>query len=478
MRHDPAVSRTARIVPLVTTRALREPLDYLQPDGLDLAPGDVVHVPLAGREVRGVVVEAGGPARHQGELALVARLAEEPRIAPAVLELCLWIASYYGSTPARALALALPPRVRAPRETWVSATGVHGATARRRALLELLADGPLPLAELVERAPTTPATVRKLASDGLVALEARLIVPTVSAERTPPPDELTRRPDRRGGRDREAARGRRGRPAAARRDGLGQDGGLPASGGERARARPLGARARARDRALAADGAPLRRALRRAGRRAALGHLRRRAPGRARGRGRRRRAHRRGRALGRLRAAAGRRPDRRRRGARVGLQAGRRPALRRPPRGRQARADRGRRAAARLGHAPPGELAPPAARDAADPRRRRAAARRDRRPAPRRPLPALTAAAQGPDPAGGRGRPRDPAAQPPRRGAGAALPQLRRGLSLRALRRQPRAARRGPAALPPLRLRAAARRASARTAARSSSRASAPAPSA
>ena len=101
----------------MTTRALREPLDYLQPDELDLAPGDVVHVPLAGRAVRGVVVEAGGPSQHKGELALVERLADEPRIAPAVLELCLWIASYYGSTPARALALALPPRVRPPRAT-------------------------------------------------------------------------------------------------------------------------------------------------------------------------------------------------------------------------------------------------------------------------------------------------------------------------------------------------------------------------
>ena len=191
MRHDPAVSRTVRIVPLVTTRALREPLDYLQPDELDLAPGDVVHVPLAGRAVRGVVVEAGGPSQHKGELALVERLADEPRIAPAVLELCLWIASYYGSTPARALALALPPRVRPPRAIWVSATGVPGTTAKRRALLELLVDGPLPLTELVERGGTTAATVRRLAGDGLVELEARLIVPTVTAERTPPPDELT-----------------------------------------------------------------------------------------------------------------------------------------------------------------------------------------------------------------------------------------------------------------------------------------------
>ena len=73
VRDDPAVSalRTARVVPLVTTRALREPLDYLQPEGIELAAGDVVHVPLAGRNVRGVVVEAGGPSRHTGKLALV-----------------------------------------------------------------------------------------------------------------------------------------------------------------------------------------------------------------------------------------------------------------------------------------------------------------------------------------------------------------------------------------------------------------------
>ena len=193
VRDDLTVSPplVVRVVPLVTTRALREPLDYLAPEGAELVRGDVVHVPLAGRNVRGVVVDTGGPARHEGELSSVERIAEEPRMAPVVLDLCLWIAGYYGSTPARALALALPPRVRAPSDTWVSATGSPGTTARRRALLELLADGPLPLAELLERAGTTPATVRRLARDGLVALEARLRVPRVSAGRTPRPDALT-----------------------------------------------------------------------------------------------------------------------------------------------------------------------------------------------------------------------------------------------------------------------------------------------
>jgi primosomal protein N' (replication factor Y) len=175
----------------VTTRALREPLDYLPPEGVELAAGDVVHVPLAGRSVRGVVVEAGGPSQHEGKLAVVERLSDEPPIAPVILELCLWIASYYGSTPARSLTLALPPRVRPPRDTWVAATGVEGGSRRRRELLAQLADGPVAMTDLIRRAGTTGATVRKLAADGLVTLEARLRVPTVAAGRTPKPEALT-----------------------------------------------------------------------------------------------------------------------------------------------------------------------------------------------------------------------------------------------------------------------------------------------
>ena len=176
----------------MTTRALREPLDYLAPEGVELARGDVVHVPLAGRSVRGVVVEAGGPSQHEGELARVERLADEPRIAPVVLELCLWIAAYYGSTPARALALALPPRVRAPSDTWVSATGLpahDGAAARRCWSCSPTARCRWPSSSSARG--TTAATVRRLAKDGLVALDARLRVPRVTAGRTPPPEALT-----------------------------------------------------------------------------------------------------------------------------------------------------------------------------------------------------------------------------------------------------------------------------------------------
>ena len=226
--------------------------------------GDVVHVPLGGRSVRGVVVEAGGASRHEGELAVVERLADEPRIAPVVLELCLWIASYYGSTPARALALALPPRVRAPRDTWVAATGVPATSERRRAAARAArrrpaAAGRARRARRDDRGDRAPAGRRTGWSSSTRACACR----ACAAGRTPRPADADGRADGRRGPGRGAARGRRGRAAAVRRHGLGQDRGLPARRRERAGARAHGARARARDRALAADRAALRGALRR-----------------------------------------------------------------------------------------------------------------------------------------------------------------------------------------------------------------------
>ena len=158
-----------------------------------------------------------------------------------------------------------------------------------------------------------------------------------------------------------------------------------------------------------------------------------------------------GSALGRARAGLATRPRRRRRGARRRLQAGRRPALRRAARRAAARA-RGRCAAARLlGDAAAGELARPRAHLAQDARGRPVAAGRGRRPARRPALPALAPAARRARCARRRGRAGDPPAQPPGRGARAALPRLRARLPLPELRRQPDAVRRARPALPPLR---------------------------
>jgi primosomal protein N' (replication factor Y) (superfamily II helicase) len=92
------------VYPLVTTRALTRPFTYEADEGV--GKGAVVAMPLGRAKARGVVV-AEEPAAPAGVRALpVTRVVEQ---LPAVLvDLALWLAEYYGSTPARALALVAP----------------------------------------------------------------------------------------------------------------------------------------------------------------------------------------------------------------------------------------------------------------------------------------------------------------------------------------------------------------------------------
>ena len=96
--------RLAEVFPLVTARALARPFTYEVPD--DVERGAVVSVGLGGRRVRGVVVDVGVDAPEGVEIASAGAVVD--RVPPALLELALWVAEYYGSTPARALALVAP----------------------------------------------------------------------------------------------------------------------------------------------------------------------------------------------------------------------------------------------------------------------------------------------------------------------------------------------------------------------------------
>ena len=97
------MSRYALVYPLVTTRALDRPFTYLA-DGL--AVGDVVSVPFGRARRRGVVAGLADTAPEGVEPVAVDGVLA--RVPPALVELALWIAAYYGSTPARALALVAP----------------------------------------------------------------------------------------------------------------------------------------------------------------------------------------------------------------------------------------------------------------------------------------------------------------------------------------------------------------------------------
>ncbi len=100
----------ASVYPLVTTRSLARPFTYVVPEGT--RKGAVVSVRLGRRTVRGVVGDVGVAAPPGVEPVDVGKLLDE--VPAPLVDLALWIADYYGSTPARALELVAPTR-RAPR---------------------------------------------------------------------------------------------------------------------------------------------------------------------------------------------------------------------------------------------------------------------------------------------------------------------------------------------------------------------------
>ncbi|MGL6280388.1 MAG: replication restart helicase PriA [Gaiella sp.] len=100
----------ADVFPLVSTRSLARPFTYVVPDGV--GKGAVVALRHGRASARGVVVEVGVDAPPGVVPVPVGRLLDT--VPPALVDLALWLADYYGTTPARALALVAPTR-RAPR---------------------------------------------------------------------------------------------------------------------------------------------------------------------------------------------------------------------------------------------------------------------------------------------------------------------------------------------------------------------------
>jgi primosomal protein N' (replication factor Y) len=97
------VAKYASVVPLVSARGLSGPFTYLA-DGLE--KGAVVSVPFGRARRRGVVVGLEEEAPPDVEPVAVERVLGA--VSPALVDLALWLADYYGSTPARALALVAP----------------------------------------------------------------------------------------------------------------------------------------------------------------------------------------------------------------------------------------------------------------------------------------------------------------------------------------------------------------------------------
>ena len=126
----------ASVYPLVSSRAVARPFTYEVPDGTER--GAVVAVRFGRAAQRGVVVEVGVEAPAGVTVAAVERVVSS--VPPALVDLALWLADYYGTTPARALELVAPAERtrRGERRSSAEREGMGGE-----------ADAPEPTAEQV-----------------------------------------------------------------------------------------------------------------------------------------------------------------------------------------------------------------------------------------------------------------------------------------------------------------------------------------
>jgi primosomal protein N' (replication factor Y) len=175
------VPAVVQVEPLTTARSLRGPFDYAAPEGAQV--GTRLLVPFGRRDVLGIVT---GTLEHSPHELAAPRRVLDPPLPPELVELALWLAEEYCSTPARALSLLLPPAGTRPR-TALHAEAVEGADPGR--LTERQAEL---LASLPRLCGPDTAALRRLEARGLVRISSRVVrrapvhVP-VEARRAPPP---------------------------------------------------------------------------------------------------------------------------------------------------------------------------------------------------------------------------------------------------------------------------------------------------
>lgn len=142
----------AKVEPLTTARALRGPFDYALGERFaSVGVGSLLLVPFGRQRIRGVVVALA----ESSELAperLAQPIAVLGAVSPALVELGLWVAHEYCSTPARGLELVLPPGSGAGRSVG----------ARKELRAEVTATGRAALAGTERLGPKQRAALERL----------------------------------------------------------------------------------------------------------------------------------------------------------------------------------------------------------------------------------------------------------------------------------------------------------------------------
>ena len=186
--------RTAVLVPLPVAGAY----DYRVPEGVDLAPGRFVRVPLGAREVTGVVWGEPEGDIDEAKLRDIAAVLDVPPLPADLLRTVDWTASYTMTPPGAVLrmAMSVPQALDPPRLETAYALDPSGArdgvrlTAARKRVLDFLAHGrACRAAEIARATGSGAAVVRGLVEHGLV--RAVSVEPAMEIE---PPDWRRRGP--------------------------------------------------------------------------------------------------------------------------------------------------------------------------------------------------------------------------------------------------------------------------------------------
>ncbi|MFS8036427.1 primosomal protein N' [Xanthobacter sp. AM11] len=184
-----------RTVDVLLPLGLDAAYSYLLPEGMEVSPGDLVHVPLGTKSVIGVVwpraQAAGGTAVETGKLKAVKAKLDYAPLPPDLLKLIDWMADYTLAPRGMVLRMALrhgesPGTAR--ERVGVRRTDAAPArmTAARARLLDLLADGFVRgKGEAAREAGVSPSVVDGLIDDG--TLEA-VVLPPEPAAYPPDPD--------------------------------------------------------------------------------------------------------------------------------------------------------------------------------------------------------------------------------------------------------------------------------------------------
>ena len=166
--------------------ALRKEFDYLIPADLagQIEVGSRVQVPFGTRKLFGTVTALAEESAHTNLKPVLKVIGAQTLVTPKVLKLARWIGEYYCCAPETALKSVLPEAIRKEKEGWkkqlfVRALHLSGEfpklPKRQQDVWNIIEERrEILLAELLELAETTAATVRKLEDRGLVEITSEI----------------------------------------------------------------------------------------------------------------------------------------------------------------------------------------------------------------------------------------------------------------------------------------------------------------